>query len=63
MFARLYIEALVVDEALADRIYALWVDGFVTEANAAALWYTLVQVRTDGLPDDPRLLENTRCSD
>ena len=41
MLTKLYIEALLVDEALADEVWALWDLGLISDDLAAYAWYTL----------------------
>lgn len=41
MLADLYIEALLVDEDLADEVWELWNAGWVTDHLVATAWYRL----------------------
>ena len=42
MFARLYVEALLVDENLADRVWELWDAGIITDGVAAWAWWLVL---------------------
>ncbi len=42
MLTELYIEALLVDEALADQVWELWDRGVVEEELATIAWYLIV---------------------
>jgi len=42
MLTEIYIEALLVDEELADQVWALWFNGSVTDAHAAMAWWLIV---------------------
>ena len=39
MFARLYVEALLVDESLADQVWELWNAGLIGDELAALAWW------------------------
>ena len=39
MLTEIYIEALLVDEDLADRVWALWDVGVTTDDLAAVAWW------------------------
>ena len=39
MLTELYIEALLVDEELADQVWNLWVAGFIPDNLAAIAWW------------------------
>lgn len=41
MLARIYIEALLVDESLADQVWELWDAGVITDGMAACAWLIL----------------------
>ena len=38
MFARLYVEALLANEILADAVWEVWNAGLIPDAVAAILW-------------------------
>lgn len=38
MFTKFYIEALLVDEDLADQVWELWHEGVITDGLAAMAW-------------------------
>ena len=38
MLANLYVEALLIDEQLADHVRELWDDGVITDSEAAIAW-------------------------
>ena len=38
MLTETYIEALLVDEELADQVWEAWFDGSVTDSHAALAW-------------------------
>ncbi len=42
MLAEIYIEALLVDEDLADQVWVAWFNGNVTNAHAALMWLIIV---------------------
>jgi len=42
MFAELYIEALLTDEALADGVWALWNQGLISDELAAWAWISII---------------------
>ena len=42
MLTRLYIEALLVDEGLADMVWDAWDAGVITDEAAARAWCILV---------------------
>ena len=41
MLTEIYIEALLVDEELADQVWELWGAGITTDAEAARAWCML----------------------
>ena len=41
MLTRLYVEALLQDEALADQVWELWNAGVITHGEAAIAWCIL----------------------
>ena len=41
MFTELYVEALLVDEYLADLVWELWNAGIITDEVAAMAWWVL----------------------
>ena len=41
--ARLYVEALLVDEILADQVWELWNAGVITDGEATWAWFMLAQ--------------------
>ena len=41
MLTELYIEALLVDEDLADQVWELWNAGWISDELAACAWYTV----------------------
>ena len=45
MFARTYIEALLVDEELADQVWELWDAGEIDGQTAWLAWWLIVGVR------------------
>ena len=44
MFTRLYVEALLADEDLADQVWELWNDGLIPDDVAAGAWCILATV-------------------
>ena len=42
MLTRIYIEALLVDEELADQVWEAWNVGIITDDQALLAWATLV---------------------
>ena len=46
MFTEIYIEALLVDEELADQIWELWDAGIITDELAAISWWLLATHRS-----------------
>jgi len=59
MFCGIYIEALLVDEKLADQVWPLWIDGRICDARATIAWALIVsEIRNSALPRiDKRALE------
>ena len=51
MLTELYIEALLVDEPLADEVWALWDAGVITDYMAALAWATLADSEGEVCPD------------
>ena len=49
VFSEIYIEALLVDEDLADQVWELWVTGTIADDVAAWAWCILTAC-SDGLP-------------
>ena len=49
MFTEIYIEALLVDESLADQVWELWNAGVITDEVAAWAWCILVLSERDGV--------------
>ena len=47
MLTELYIEALLVDEDLADQVWELWNVGVITDQQAAWAWLILGVCRAD----------------
>ena len=41
MFTRLYVEALLADEVLADQVWEVWHAGLITDKTAAWGWYLI----------------------
>ena len=49
MLTELYIEALLVDESLADQVWELWNVGLIPNELAAQVWYILAtSIRSRG---------------
>lgn len=46
MLTEIYIEALPVDEELADQVWVLWNAGVITDELAARAWLLIPQVPT-----------------
>ena len=46
MLCRLYIEALLVDENLADQVWVLWDTGIIGDDLAAVAWWIMANVCT-----------------
>jgi hypothetical protein len=44
MLIEMYIEALLVDEDLADQVWELWVRGFLNDVSAFSAWYIVSQI-------------------
>ncbi len=42
MLTEIYIEALLVDEELADQVWEKWINGHLSALDAAVLWYLIV---------------------
>ncbi len=42
MLTEIYIEALLVDEELADQVWAAWINGSMSNAQAALAWWLVV---------------------
>ena len=49
MFTELYIEALLVDEELADMVWELWDQGVISEKLAANFWGAFVSHSDESL--------------
>lgn len=47
MFAEIYVEALLVDEELADLVWRLWRQNEILKLGAAFLWLAAVESATD----------------
>ena len=45
MLTRLYVEALLRDESLADQVWELWNAGLIPDELAAEYWGRLIQRR------------------
>jgi len=43
MLAEIYVEALLVDEELADQVWELWDAGSISNPVAAWAWWTIVE--------------------
>jgi len=43
MFTEIYIEALLVDEDLADQVWELWDAGVITDGLAVSAWWMVVE--------------------
>ena len=41
MLCGIYIEALLVDELLADQVWELWAEGGIADSRAALAWWLL----------------------
>jgi len=41
VFTEIYIEALLVDEELADQVWMLWYDGDIDDQVAAVAWWLI----------------------
>ena len=50
MLTELYIEALLVDEELADLVWELWDGGLITDELAAIAWWQLSYNFDSGRP-------------
>lgn len=46
MLTRLYVEALLVDEELADKVWVVWDKGEISDFVAACAWWAIVEVRS-----------------
>jgi hypothetical protein len=46
MLVRLYVEALLADEALADEVWHLWDAGVITDELAAWAWWIVAGRQT-----------------
>ncbi len=44
MLIEIYIEALLVDEELADRVWEAWNAGEIDEATASVAWWLIAQI-------------------
>ncbi len=42
MLTEIYIDALLVDEGLADQVWELWNAGVITDGLAAWAWFTVI---------------------
>ncbi len=49
MLTELFIEALLVDEELADQVWEAWIDGNVTDSHAVFAWCLIVVIAENGL--------------
>ena len=47
MLTEIYVEALLVDEELADQVWEAWDKGVITDEVAAWVWCILAAIRTD----------------
>ena len=47
MLTEIYIEALLVDEELADQVWEMWNAGVITDDLAAWAWCILASIRND----------------
>ncbi len=47
MLTEIYIEALLVDEELADQVWELWNVGVITDDLAALAWCILATIRNN----------------
>ena len=47
MLAEIYIEALLVDQNLADQVWELWNVGMIPDDLAAFAWCILATIRND----------------
>ena len=54
MFTELYIEALLVDDDLADQVWEQWNAGFITDEIAVWAWW-LIQKRLNELETGIRI--------
>ena len=52
MLTRLYVEALLVDEDLADQVWGLWDAGEITNEVAAWAWCILAGSGNEGCAQD-----------
>ena len=46
MLTQIYVEALLVDEEMADQVWALWDAGVITDDLAAMAWWLLATYRS-----------------
>ncbi len=44
MLTKIYIEALLVDEALADKVWEIWDEGEIDDINAILAWLAVASV-------------------
>ena len=51
MLVEIYIEALLVDEELADQVWEAWDAGEIDDLAACIVWVNLARSETRGLPD------------
>lgn len=56
MLAELYIEALLVDEDLADQVWELWNAGVMTDDLATHCWATIWRRQLPGGDDKPSII-------
>ena len=54
MLARLYVEALLTDEGLADQVWELRVDGLIDDCAAQAVWREVSRVSSNIPPISPK---------
>ena len=52
MLCELYIEALLVDEELADQVWELWNAGLISDNLAALAWWLIAVPNVTPIPRD-----------
>ena len=63
MLTKLYIDALLVDEYLADQVWELWDVGVIPDTLATRAWFMIVQQKSDqAIADDYREVKWSPCA-
>ena len=49
MLTRLYVEALLADEDVADKVWELWNAGLISDELAAMAWLAIVNYKSEAV--------------